>query len=133
MGQMGKPSMMMPILVALFYPERKVGFMEKFDPFAEGVRSLNFEPCDKKVFRLLDIAYEAGRQGGLVPVVMNRANEEAVNMFLNKQIGYLDIEKVVEKTIDVATSEFTSNMEITLDNILAADKRALEIAREIIK
>lgn len=132
LGQMGKPSMMMPILVALFYPERKFGFMEKFDPFAEGVRDLSFEPCDKKVFRLLDIAYEAGRQGGLVPVVMNRANEEAVNMFLNKQIGYLDIEKVVERTIDVATSEFTSNMEITLDNILAADRRALEIAREII-
>ena len=50
LAQMGKPNMMMPIEVALYYPRRGPGFMEKFDPFAKGLCDLHFEKCDTSVF-----------------------------------------------------------------------------------
>ena len=130
LAQMGKPNMMMPIEVALFYPERGPGFMEKFDPFAKGMNELHFEKCDTSVFGLLELAYHAGRVKGLLPAVMNGANEVAVNAFLNGRIRYPDIESVVSEVMNEYEKTNVPPKAISLDDVLNADKEARRLAIE---
>ena len=128
LAQMGKPNMMMPIEVALYYPRRGPGFMEKFDPFAKGLCDLHFEKCDTSVFGLLELAYHAGRVKGVLPAVMNGANEVAVSAFLNGKIGYLDIEKTVSSVMN-EYEKTNSDLKVnSLDDILEADKEARRLA-----
>lgn len=130
LAQMGKPSMILPIMVALFYPERHDGFLPKFDPFCDAC-NLTFEKCDMDVFRLLQLAYEVGRVKGDMPAAMNAANEIAVRAFLEGRISFLDIEKVVYGTVYKFSSN--SNLTVSLDGILEADRNARRIAEEIIR
>ena len=128
LAQMGKPNMMMPIEVALYYPRRGPGFMEKFDPFAKELCDLHFEKCDTSVFGLLELAYHAGRVKGVLPAVMNGANEVAVSAFLNGKIGYLDIEKTVSSVMN-EYEKTNSDLKVnSLDDILEADKEARRLA-----
>lgn len=128
LAQMGKPNMMMPIEVALYYPRRGPGFMEKFDPFAKGLCDLHFEKCDTSVFGLLELAYHAGRVKGVLPAVMNGANEVAVSAFLNGKIGYLDIEKTVSSVMNEYEKTNPDLKVNSLDDILEADKEARRLA-----
>ena len=100
LAQMGKPSMVLPIEVALYYPERGPSIVTEFDPFAPGMNNLTFEPCDTEVFRLVKLAYETGDKGGLYPTVMNAANESAVRSYLKGKIKFLDIERTVFETVE---------------------------------
>ena len=131
MAQMGKPSMILPIMVALYYPDRGPRIIEEFDPFAKGLCDLTFEKCDTEVFGLVDLAYEAGRQGGILPAVMNAANEVAVNAFLNGRIGFLDIEKTV-KSVYEDYSGRSLPADLSLDDVLSYDREARIKAGEII-
>lgn len=125
MAQMGKPSMILPIMVALYYPERGPRIIEEFDPFSAACCNLTFEKCDTEVFGLVELAYEAGRQGGILPAVMNAANEVAVNAFLNGRIGFLDIEKTVKAVYnDYSASAFAGRKDITIEDVLSFDKEA---------
>ena len=99
LAQMGKPSMILPIMVALYYPERGPELIEDFDPFAAGANNLTFEKCDTDVFGLVGLAYDVSRKGGLLPTVMNGANEVAVASFLNGGISFLDIERLRQYVI----------------------------------
>ena len=128
LAQMGKPSMILPIMVALYYPDRGDRLLEKFDPFDPKCCDLTFERCDTSVFRLLDIAYDAGREGGLLPAVINAANEVAVFDFLDGKCSYLDIEKAVSYVFDRFKGRHTSAG--SLDDILQADREARALARE---
>jgi len=132
LAQMGKPSMILPIMVALYYPERGPRLLEEFDPFEAACNNLTFEKCDTSVFKLLDLAYEAGRTGGLMPAIMNAANEAAVFAFLDGKISYLDIERTV---IAVYEKMLSSNINtgFDLDAILNADVEARKYAKEIMK
>ena len=130
LAQMGKPSMILPIMVALYYPERGPKLIEEFDPFAAGLNNLTFEKCDTDVFRLLGLAYEVGTRGGLLPTVMNAANEVAVSHFLKGEIRFIDIEKTVIETVD-RMSGITGEM--TIDNILRCNADARARAEEIIR
>ena len=122
MAQMGKPSMILPIMVALYYPERGPRIIEEFDPFSAACCNLTFEKCDTEVFGLVELAYEAGRQGGILPAVMNAANEVAVNAFLNGRIGFLDIEKTVKAVYyDYSASAFAGRKDITIEDVLSFD------------
>lgn len=134
LAQMGKPNMMMPIEVALYYPDRGPGFIEKFDPFAEGMNNLTFERCDTNVFGLLGIAYEAGRLGGIMPAVMNAANEIAVGRFLNGKLRYTDIESCVREVFDFFKAETKTDRSevLTLDKILEADRLSRAKAEEVL-
>lgn len=132
LAQMGKPNMMMPIMVALNYPERGDGFMEKFDPFAAGLNNLTFEKCDTSVFGLLELAYHAGRVKGLLPTVMNGANEIAVDAFLNKKVGYLDIERIVSSVMNRFEKENGSTKLNSLDELFEADKWSRTAAKELL-
>ena len=132
LAQMGKPSMILPIMVALYYPERGPRLLEEFDPFSAGCNDLTFEKCDTEVFRLLKLAYDCGREGGLMPTVMNAANEVAVFSFLDGKSGYLDIERTVYSVCDKMSSVIKGTDNLTIDSILETDKEARIRAGEIL-
>jgi 1-deoxy-D-xylulose-5-phosphate reductoisomerase len=131
LAQMGRPSMVLPIEVALYYPERGPSIVTEFDPFAEGMNNLTFEPCDREVFRLVDLAYETGDKGGLYPTVMNAANEAAVRSYLAGKIGFLDIERTVFETVE-KMDPVIKDADLTIESIEQTDKEARIYAGEII-
>jgi 1-deoxy-D-xylulose-5-phosphate reductoisomerase len=96
-AQMGIPDMKAPIRYALAYPQRLPADHPRID-FA-ACSSLDFEKPDFKRFPLLEIAYQALREGGNKPCVMNAANETAVAAFLERRIGYSDIYRLIEKAL----------------------------------
>jgi len=97
-AQLSMPDMRLPIALALSYPERWGPPFKNTDLAALG--SLTFGEVDRDAFRCLDLAYRAGREGGLATAVLNAANEVAVASFLQGRIGFLDIERVIEETLD---------------------------------
>lgn len=131
LAQMGRPSMILPILVALYYPDRGPAISRPFDPFEAGCNDLTFEKCDTDVFRLVGLAYEAGRQGGLLPAVMNAANETAVMAFLEGKIGFLDI----ERTVYEVCSDFAKlgGQKVDIDSVTEADSEARKKALETLR
>lgn len=130
LAQMGKPSMILPIMVALYYPERGPRLLEEFDPFDPKCSNLTFEKCDTSVFGLLDLAYDAGRKKGLLPAVMNAANEAAVGAFLEGKIGFLDIERIVRSVYE--DFEASNTYEFTLEDVLGASDEAFAKATELL-
>ena len=94
-GQMGTPDMRLPILYALFYPNRKTLYAEPLDLFKVG--TLTFEKPDMETFYGLSLAYDAMDAGGNVPTVFNAANEKAVAKFLNNKIKFLEIPEIVSE------------------------------------
>ena len=121
-AQMGLPDMKLPIQYAMGYPERLKSDFPRFDFF--NYPQLTFEQPDRETFRCLNIAFEAMRQGGNMPCVMNAANDIAVAKFLKDEIGFLQIADVVSSTMEKVP--FISNP--TLDDYLASDTEARRIA-----
>ncbi|MBR3533180.1 MAG: 1-deoxy-D-xylulose-5-phosphate reductoisomerase [Clostridiales bacterium] len=130
LAQMGKPSMILPIMVALYYPDRGQMLLEEFDPFTAPCNCLTFERCDTGVFGLLDLAYDAGRKKGLLPSVMNAANEAAVGAFLEGKIAFLDIENTVRKVYE--EYEPRNTKEFGIDDVLGASAEAFARAKELL-
>lgn len=97
MAQMGTPDMRIPIIHALGYPDR-LPFESSLDLLS--LPGLHFEKLDLNRFPCLQIAYECGKKSGIMPCVMNAANEAAVNLFLEDKIGFLDIEDIIREEID---------------------------------
>ncbi len=93
-AELGTPDMRLPIQYALYYPERRFLPGDRLDFWNIG--KLEFEKPDTKTFYCLDLAYEAGREGGSLPTVFNAANEMAVSMFLKGEIKYLEIMEIIE-------------------------------------
>ena len=92
-AQLGTPDMKLPIQYALYYPERRYLPGDRLD--FETLSQITFERPDMETFYGLKLAYEAGRTGGSLPTVFNAANERAVAMFLDRQIGYLQIPEII--------------------------------------
>ncbi len=110
MAQMGFPDMKLPIQIALMKKERVPGEYKPFNPFV--ANRLTFEKPDTETFRCLALAYEAAAVGGSMPVVMNSANEKAVERFLAGKIGFLDIASHVEATMEEhKRTNFTSRID----------------------
>lgn len=124
LAHLGPKDMRIPIQYALTYPERKNNSFPKIDLTEIG--KLNFYKPDFKKFPSLLLAYEAGRVGGTLPAVLNAANEEAVSMFLNKQISFIQIPEIVEKVMSVHSPEFYPNLEEIINIDLWARKKAIE-------
>lgn len=114
-AQMSVPSMKHPIQYAFTYPNR-LSSPDKEVDFTK-LAKLTFAEPDEKTFRCLALAKTAGREGGIMPTVMNAANEAAVSRFLNDEIGFLDIADTVER----AMSDFDNIKNPSLDDIIAAD------------
>lgn len=116
LAQLGTPDMKLPIQYALCYPERRYLAGERLDFRKLG--SIQFEKPDLETFRGLSLAYEAGRMGGSMPTVLNAANEKAVALFLNRQIGYLEITDIIEKCMQ----EHHNIADPSLEDILALEQ-----------
>lgn len=117
-AQMSNPDMRFSIHYALTYPHKCPGGLKPLD-FAK-LAKLTFEEPDRKRFPSLDFAYEALRQSGTMPAVMNAANEAAVESFRKGVIKFTDIWKLVEKVM----SSHKKLDHPTLDAILKADQWA---------
>jgi len=125
LAQMSLPDMCTPIAHALAWPERIEAPVKKLDLAAIG--NLQFETPDTKRFPALRIARDALVAGGNAPTVLNAANEIAVSRFLRSELGFLDIVKIVEKTL-----ETVDNVPLeTIDDVLACDRAARQFAENI--
>lgn len=97
-AQLSLPSMKHPIQYALTYPERLASADERLD-FSK-LKSLSFYRPDESTFRCLALAKRAGKLGGIMPTVMNAANERAVELFMHDKIKFLDIADIVEEQME---------------------------------
>ncbi len=120
------PDMRLPIQYALSYPERWHNTELPRLDLAQ-VQSLDFEPIDMDRFPCFQLALEAGSRGGTYPAVLCAADEVAVELFLRNKIGFLEIRKLVQEVL----SQHQSTGQPGLDDILAADAWAREVARNL--
>jgi 1-deoxy-D-xylulose-5-phosphate reductoisomerase len=123
LAQLSLTDMRLPILYALTYPER-VPSDFRFNVL--DLKRLDFSPPDLAKFPCLRLAYEAVEAGGAKTVALNAADEVAVAAFLNHEIGFADIPRVVERTLDETEAHHPESIE----DVLAADHRARETARQ---
>jgi 1-deoxy-D-xylulose-5-phosphate reductoisomerase len=126
LAQLGFPTMELPILYALTYPERvSDGELRTFDP----VRSspLTFEAVDMEAFPMFRLGVAAGRAGGRAPIGFNAANEVAVAAFLDERLSFPDMARVVEGTLEGLGSDPIES----IDHVFEADRKARRIADEI--
>jgi 1-deoxy-D-xylulose-5-phosphate reductoisomerase len=125
-AQLGLPDMKLPILYALTFPGRVTSDLPRFN-FADYSR-LTFSAPDTEVFRNLSLAYEALRQGGNMPCILNAANEMAVSAFLDDRIGFMDIPEVIEHCMK--TVSFTGKP--TYDDYVGSHRETLTRAGQFI-
>ena len=131
LAQLGWPDMRLPLLYALSFPERIYTEWERLDLVKAG--NLTFREPDHQKYPCMKLAYAAGQAGGSMPAVLNAANEQAVALFLEEKIRFLDIPRCIESVCDRHRDGNSSNP--TLDDILAADKWArqevLQVTQEL--
>jgi 1-deoxy-D-xylulose-5-phosphate reductoisomerase len=126
-AQLGAPDMRLPIQYAITYPERVECPGDDLDIFSMG--NLTFQKPDLDTFSCLSTCIKAIGEGGLKPAAANGANEEAVRLFLDGKIGFLDIAEIVALAAD---SEKRTGV-YTLEEIFDADKAAREKALAFVK
>ncbi|MES2459144.1 MAG: 1-deoxy-D-xylulose-5-phosphate reductoisomerase, partial [Armatimonadota bacterium] len=119
LAQLGLPDMRLPIQIALSYPDKPDTDLPRLKPTEIG--GLTFEIPDEDRFPALALARRAGTMGGVAPAVLNAANEAAVGYFLEEQIGFGDICRLVEQALEAHGSEGDAD---TLESILHADEKA---------
>lgn len=127
LAQLGSPDMRTPIAYALGWPKRIHTPAPRLDLAAVG--QLTFEAPDSDRFPALRLARCALQAGGSAPTVLNAANEVAVQAFLSRKIGFLDIAGVVERTLETAGHVPPTS----IDDVLAQDRQARECAWTIIR
>jgi 1-deoxy-D-xylulose-5-phosphate reductoisomerase len=121
-AQLGMSDMRIPIAYALAYPHRLDGGWRPLEMTDHG--ELNFLPVDKRRYPALGLAYHSLKQGGTMPAVLNAANEIAVDAFLAGKIGFREIHRTVEKTMQGHSPQRARNVE----DILEVDRWARERA-----
>ena len=130
-AQLSMPDMRLPIAYALAYPDRvrsPFGPIDWTGSSGGGLSQLDFEPPDRTAFPCLDLAYRAGRAGGLTPATLNAANEVAVEAFLAGRIRWTSIPDVLSGVLDRHDGGTAS----TLDDVLDADATARRLAADLI-
>lgn len=127
LAQLGWPDMRLPLLYALSWPERIATNWEPLDLVKSG--DLTFRQPNHEKYPCMQLAYAAGRAGGCLPAVLNAANEQAVALFLEEKIAFLEIPKVIETACDRFSSQNTAQP--TLEDILGADQWARNAVLEI--
>ena len=127
MAQLGVPDMRCAISYTMAYPERVESGVKSLDLTESG--TLTFFKPDTEKFPCLRLAYEALKVGKTMPVVLNAANEVAVEAFLNRHIRFTDIPKIIEETMQ-------SHQPVTqkkLEDILSADAWARTLASQVVR
>lgn len=125
-AQMGLPDMKLPIQFAMTYPDRIKTDFPRFDFM--NYPSLTFEKPDMETFRNLSLAFEAMRQGGNMPCILNAANEIAVSGFLKDQVGFLEMSDVVEQCMQ----QISFLKKPTYEDYVLTDKETRQKALELI-
>jgi 1-deoxy-D-xylulose-5-phosphate reductoisomerase len=126
-AQVSQPDMRLPISYALAYPDRGEVAFGALDWSAVG--RLDFEAPDRAAFPCLDLAYEAGREGGTAPAWLNAANEIAVAAFLVGRISWKSIADVCKETL----VRHHGTKPMSIDVVLDADRQAREQARRVVE
>lgn len=121
-AQLGIPDMKLPIAYAFSFPERMKSQAPRLD--FNQYSTLTFEEPDMKRFRNLAFAFDAIRQGGNMPCILNAANEVVVAAFLQDRIGFLQMSEVIERTMEKTT--FVASP--SYDDYVATDTEARQIA-----
>ena len=125
-AQLGMPDMKLPIQYALTYPERSNYAFTHLS--LSDIGTLTFEKPDVETFRCLALCIKAINEGGIMPTVVNGANEEAVRLFLEGKIKFLQIAELVEK----AFCTIPNKIDFDLDDILEADRMARQVVNQTI-
>jgi 1-deoxy-D-xylulose-5-phosphate reductoisomerase len=126
-AQLGIPDMKTPIAYALSWPDRLPLSLPPLDLCQ--IADLSFSRPDLKRFPCLQLAYDALKAGGSAPIVLNAANEVAVESFLQQKIHYLDISSVIRQVLDQHCVEPVHQV----DDVLHHDRQARRIARQLIE
>ena len=126
LAQLGWPDMKLPILYCLSWPERQATPWLRLDLTEVG--QLTFRAPDRAKYPCMELAYAAGRAGGTMPAAMNAANEQAVALFLEERIHFLDIPRLIERVCDRHRVDLTTSP--SLADVLAVDAWAREAVRE---
>ena len=126
-AQLGLPDMKIPIQYALTYPKRLQSNNPQLD--LAKIKTLDFREPDFETFPCPKYAYEAGITGGILPAVMNAANEAAVNAFLENKIRFLDIQRLIKRMMD----EHNVISNPTLKDILDVDIKTKEETKKVIE
>ena len=126
LAQLSTADMRLQIQLALTYPERRRSSV----PYLKlsQVGSLTFQEPDMEQFPCLRYAYEAGRTGGTMPAAVNAADEVAVEAFLNRKIGFLDIPGIIKQTMEAHQPVLNP----ALDDIMSSDRWARDFAEKVI-
>ena len=127
LSQLGLPDMRTAISYALSYPERQKSGVDSLDLTQQ--LSLEFLTPNLETFSCLGLAYSALKIGENAPATLNAANEIAVGAFLNKQIGFLDISKTIESTLEAVP---TTNLD-SLASVMENDQLSRQIANSVIE
>ena len=128
LAQMGVPSMELPVLYALSYPDRVADTgVPPFDPVE--LSPLTFERVRARDFPALELGTQAGRHGGAAPAVFNAANEQAVALFLEGAIRFTDIARAIESALGRFSSAPAGSREAILDADAAARRHVQELFR----
>ena len=125
-AQLSTPDMRLPIQYALTYPDRADNAFERLS--LTDIGTLTFEKPDTETFKCLPLCIKAINEGGLAPTAVNGANEEAVALFLQGKIKFLQIADLVEK----ALAEVKNKRHFTLEDIFETDKAARKLVRDSI-
>ena len=125
LAQLGNPDMRIPIAYGLAWPERIETCAQRLDLF--DIAHLDFKEAEADRFPCLQLAREAIKQGGTSCVILNAANEVAVNEFLNKRIKFTDIPTIIESVMSDITQNTANTLEVILRDDGLARNRALEI------
>ncbi len=126
LAQLGWPDMKLPLLSCLSWPERFATPWRRLDLTAVG--TLSFSQPDPAKYPCMALAYAAGRAGGTMPAVLNAANEQAVALFLEEQVHFLDIPRLIERVCDRHRVDLMAAP--CLDDVLAVDAWARQAVRE---
>lgn len=127
LAQLGNPDMRTPIAYALGWPERLASGVAALDLFK--VARLDFEKPDLQRFPCLPLAYEAHARGGFVTVALNAANEIAVQAFLERRIGFMDIPRLIGDVMKLADT----GTPIHLEDIIIQDEVSRSVSSSWIK
>ncbi|MGB9696844.1 MAG: 1-deoxy-D-xylulose-5-phosphate reductoisomerase [Ignavibacteria bacterium] len=115
-AQLGIPDMKIPIQYSLTYPVRVKSNFPVID--FVNLKNLTFEAPDYNTFPCLKLAYQAAKDGGIYPTIMNAANEVAVNLFLKREISFIDIPKIIEECLN----SFENKNKFDIFDVLDTDR-----------
>ncbi len=125
-AQLGMPDMRLPIQYAFSYPKRLRSSFDRLDFFKLG--GMTFEEPDMEHFRCLALAYEALKQGGNMPCIVNAANEVVNRAFLEDKISFLRMSEVIEETMKKVSFDASPDLDVYMDT----DRTARIVASEMI-